>query len=282
VHNVNMKRSAICIFTCSIVAAIAVTSTESRARAASRQARDRPRGVYTEAQRKRGETVYTNACASCHGVRLSGGATVPSLAGEDFLDSWTGKTAADLFERARTSMPPASPGALTSQEYADVVAYILSRNDFPAGPAELAGDVSSLKAIPIEDSQTTRADPGAAPTRSVLDGVYAEAQSKRGTAVYAAACASCHTLTLAGKDVVPPLIGADFLDHWTGSTVGDLFQLIQSSMPQDKPGTLSAQEYADVLAYIFSRNRFPPGATDLAGDQAVLTMIRIETSRKPR
>ena len=278
-----MKRSAIFILTCSCFAAIVAGSTEPGVRAASSQAPSQPRGLYTEAQRQRGETVYTTACASCHGTRLGGGATVPSLAGDDFLDSWTGKTAADLFERIRTSMPVASPGGLTPQEYADVLAYILSRNNFPAGPAELAGDVSSLRAIPIDDSQTTKVDVGTAPARSVLDGVYAEAQSKRGAAVYAAACATCHTPTLMGQDVIPPLIGEKFLDHWTtSSTAGDLFQLIQSSMPQDKPGTLSAQEYVDVLTYILAKNKFPAGATELNGDPAGLRVIRIETSRKPR
>src|SRR5580704_8092921 len=148
-----MQRLVICLFTCSCFAAIVGTSTESWVRAASTQAPGRPRGVYTEAQRTRGETVYTTACASCHGTRLGGTATVPSLAGEDFLDSWAGKTAADLFERIRTSEPPASPGALTPQEYADVLAYILSRNNVPAGPAELSGNASSLKAIQIGDSQ---------------------------------------------------------------------------------------------------------------------------------
>jgi mono/diheme cytochrome c family protein len=278
-----MKRSVIFIVTCSYFAAIAAGSTESWVRAASSQAPTQPRGVYTEAQRMRGETVYTTACASCHGARLGGSATVPSLAGEDFLDSWTGKTAVDLFERIRTSMPVASPGSLTPRESADVLAYILSRNNFPAGPAELAGDASWLRAIRLDDSQTTKVDGGTAPTRSVLDGVYAEAQSKRGAAVYAAACANCHTPTLTGQDVIPPLIGEKFLDHWTtSSTAGDLFQLIQSSMPQDKPGTLSAQEYVDVLTYILAKNKFPPGPTELNGDPAVLRVIRIEMSRKPR
>jgi mono/diheme cytochrome c family protein len=278
-----MKRSVNLILTCSSVAVILIAFTESWVRAASSQAPNQPRGLYTEAQGKRGETVYATACASCHGARLGGGATVPSLAGEDFLDSWTGKTAADLFERIRTSMPLASPGALTPQEYADVLAYILSRNNFPPGPTELVGDASSLRAIPIDDSQRTTVDVGTAPARSVLDGVYAEAQSKRGAAVYAAACANCHTPTLMGKDVIPPLMGPAFLDHWTtSSTAGDLFQLIQSSMPQDKPGTLGAQEYVDVLTYILAKNKFPAGATELNGDPAVLRVIRIETSRKPR
>jgi quinoprotein glucose dehydrogenase len=274
-----MKPAVVFMVAFSFSAAV-VAGTESRIRAATGQATGTPRGMYTEAQRKRGETVYTTACASCHGSKLGGSATVPGLAGDDFLDSWIGKTAADLLERSRTSEPLPSHAALSAQEHVDVLAYILSRNNFAAGPAELAGDAASLRAIQLDDSHATPADPGS--TRSVLDGVYAEAQSKQGAAVYAAACASCHAPTLAGRDVVPALMGADFLDHWTGTTAGDLFQRIQRSMPQDKPGTLSEQEYVDVLAYIFLKNRFPPGDAKLDGDQAVLNTIRIETAKKAR
>jgi hypothetical protein len=84
---------------------------------------------------------------------------------------------------------------------------------------------------------------------------------------------------LAGRDVIPPLAGPAFLDHWTGATAADLFTHIQSSMPQDKPGTLTPQEYASIVALIFSKNKFPAGSTELEGDRAALRMIRIETSK---
>jgi mono/diheme cytochrome c family protein len=122
---------------------------------------------------------------------------------------------------------------------------------------------------------------GSAPERSVLDGVFAETQSKRGAAVYADACANCHAPTLGGKDVVPPLAGPDFIGHWNGSTVGDLFERIRTSMPPGRPGTLSPQQYTDVLAYILDKNSFPAASEELERDQAVLGTIRIETSKKP-
>jgi len=277
-----MRRFVPFIAPCAVLLAISIVSTESRLRAA--QASGKVRGVYSEAQRMRGEAVYMATCAGCHGATLAGRASltngVPPLTGDDFLDEWTGRSVGELFDTIRTTMPKGRPGQLMPQEYTDVTAYILSRNAFPAGPSELVGDVASLKAIPIDDTQTTPVEAGPLPDRSVLDGVYTEAQNKRGAAAYDAACASCHAATLAGKDVIPPLVGPAFLDHWTGATAGDLFTHIQSSMPQDKPGTLSPQEYASIVAYIFSKNQFPAGARELEADRAALRMIRIETSKK--
>jgi cytochrome c len=249
--------------------------------ARGRQAPDLPPGLYTDAQSKRGENVYGTACASCHGANMAGGATlagdVPALAGPEFRTAFGGMTAADLLDLMRSSMPLDKPGQLSSQEYTDVLAYILSRNDFPAGPTELSGDPGALKAIHIEKGTVTA---GPAPNRSILEGVFAEPQSRRGAAVYAEACSNCHAPTLGGKDVVPALVGPEFLSHWTGSTAGDLFERIRTSMPQDRPGTLSPQQYADVIAYIFDKNRFPAGGKELQGDHDTLRMIRIDAPKK--
>ena len=118
------------------------------------------------------------------------------------------------------------------------------------------------------------------PDRSVLQGVYTEEQRKRGQVVYADACASCHAAALTGADVVPALVGPDFLGKWTGATAGELFEQIRNTMPQDSPGSLSPQQYADIVALIFNKNKFPAGRTPLPDDYAVLRMIRIETSKK--
>ena len=134
-------------------------------------------------------------------------------------------------------------------------------------------------ALPAPDQQpSATGDPE--PDRSVLQGVYTEEQRKRGQGVYADACASCHRAALTGADVVPALVGADFLGKWTGATAGELFEQIRSTMPQDSPGSLSPQQYADVLALIFNKNKFPAGRTPLPDDDAALRMIRIETSKK--
>lgn len=135
-------------------------------------------------------------------------------------------------------------------------------------------------AAPLAPDQQRSVTGDPEPGRSVLQGVYTEEQRKRGQGVYADACASCHAAALTGADVVPALVGPDFLRKWTGATAGELFEQIRSTMPQDSPGSLTPQQYADVVALIFNKNRFPAGRTPLPDDYAALRMIRIETSKK--
>jgi quinoprotein glucose dehydrogenase len=93
--------------------------------------------------------------------------------------------------------------------------------------------------------------------------------------LYQFICASCHGATLTGIEAAPPLSGATFSASWSGASVADLFDRIHISMPQDKPGSLSRQQAADVVAYILSFNKAPAGQTELAADAEVLKGIKI-------
>jgi len=104
--------------------------------------------VYTEAQASRGQAAYRETCASCHGDTLDGGEMAPALAGPTFQENWTGQTLADLFARMRT-MPPSDPGSLPRDKAADVLAYVLKVNGFPAGATELTSSNSDLEVIAI-------------------------------------------------------------------------------------------------------------------------------------
>jgi S-disulfanyl-L-cysteine oxidoreductase SoxD len=116
---------------------------------------------------------------------------------------------------------------------------------------------------------------------STRDGVYTETQATRGQASYKKACASCHTETLEGSGAaIPPLAGEDFTMNWTGQTVDDLFERIQTSMPADRPGTLSRTENADILAYILKVNKLPAGQNELPGDAEALKPIQFEAAKK--
>jgi S-disulfanyl-L-cysteine oxidoreductase SoxD len=107
-------------------------------------------GVYTSEQAARGSALYSSRCASCHGTALTGGESAPPLAGGDFLSNWYGLTAGDLFDRIRISMPANSPGSLKRDEVADVLAFVLSMNQFPAGKTDLERETEALKQIRIE------------------------------------------------------------------------------------------------------------------------------------
>ncbi len=119
-------------------------------------------------------------------------------------------------------------------------------------------------------------------SRSVWDGVYTEEQVKRGRPRYNEQCASCHGDTLMGGESAPPLAGGEFLANWDGLTAGDLFERIRKTMPQDKPGKLSREVNADILAYILSMNKFPAGDAELPHATERLSQIRIEATKPDR
>lgn len=116
-------------------------------------------------------------------------------------------------------------------------------------------------------------------SRSVWDGVYTSDQAKRGAVLYSAECASCHGLALNGGEMAPPLTGGEFLSNWNGLTVGDLFDRIRQSMPADRPGSLSREKDADILAHILSVNQFPAGTAELDRRVETLRQIRIEAAK---
>ena len=107
-------------------------------------------GVFTTEQAARGQSLYTQNCASCHADTLSGGEMSPPLAGGDFLSNWNGLTVGELFERIRTTMPLNKAGKLTREVNADITAYILSFNKFPPGKEELPHSTEFLKQIQIK------------------------------------------------------------------------------------------------------------------------------------
>ena len=103
-------------------------------------------GVYTEEQATRGKDEYEYNCGSCHIHDLSGDSIkdTPALAGGDFLDEWGGKTVGELLEYMSTNMPADSRGSLGKSTYADIAAYILKVNTFPAGKEPLGSDPARL------------------------------------------------------------------------------------------------------------------------------------------
>jgi mono/diheme cytochrome c family protein len=104
-------------------------------------------GVYTEEQAQRGEALYEKQCSACHGDKLAGRESAPPLTGGAFNANWNGLTLGDLFERIRKTMPQTSPGKLSRQQNADILAYLLSFNKFPAGKTELYHQAEMLKEI---------------------------------------------------------------------------------------------------------------------------------------
>jgi cytochrome c len=111
---------------------------------------------------------------------------------------------------------------------------------------------------------------------STREGVYTAAQAVRGKTAYKNSCAACHGEALEGAGQAPPLAGEDFIGNWSGQALADLFDKIQTSMPADRPGQLSAGTNSDIVAYLLSANKFPAGRTELSGASANFRKIRFE------
>jgi mono/diheme cytochrome c family protein len=109
------------------------------ARAASAQTAP---GLYSDQQAVVGEAWFRGYCVECHGPA--------DMANDVFKSKWHGRTAFDLFERLRTSMPDGAAGSLPRQTYADLVAYFLKLNGRPAGPSPLSADSVALVRARLE------------------------------------------------------------------------------------------------------------------------------------
>jgi len=106
-------------------------------------------GVFSADQAATGKILFDSKCAICHGADLNGGEMSPPLAGGAFVANWSGQTLGDLFTRIHTTMPANDPGSLTNAETAQVLAYILSYNQFPAGSTPLPSEDAALSQITI-------------------------------------------------------------------------------------------------------------------------------------
>ena len=122
---------------------------------------------------------------------------------------------------------------------------------------------------------------GQEPKRTAWDGVYTAAQAERGRGAYAQSCASCHAEDLRGKGTAPSLVEESFQFLWSDMSVGDLFERTRMLMPSDRPGSLAAETYADIIAFIALKNGFPAGSTELSTDVSALKQILITEKRRP-
>ena len=126
-------------------------------RAHAQQPRTVNDGVYTAAQATRGEAAYRLQCVMCHGASLAGDAG-PPLTGDGFLGPRDEQPVSDLFDKIRSTMPQQAPGTLTESQVADLVAFILQVNRFPAGSVELAASPASLRQIALVSAGTGRSE----------------------------------------------------------------------------------------------------------------------------
>ena len=119
--------------------------------------------------------------------------------------------------------------------------------------------------LTLARTAAAQADPAMA--KSVLEGVYTEEQARRGEKITNDVCSTCH---------MDDWFTGSLLESWAGATVEMLYELISTTMPEDRPASLERQQYADVMAYIFELNGLPAGQEELSARKEALARILIE------
>jgi S-disulfanyl-L-cysteine oxidoreductase SoxD len=110
--------------------------------------------------------------------------------------------------------------------------------------------------------------------KTVWDGVYSEAQAKRGEEAYTADCASCHQADLGGDGFAPALSGPEFSSAWNDLSLGDLFDRIRQSMPPTDPAAVPPAAKVDIVAFLLKGNKMPAGTTELPTEAEALKQIK--------
>jgi cytochrome c len=146
-----------------------------------------------------------------------------------------------------------------------------------AGASQVAAQVP----VASQQAQVASQSPVATQTQiapqpqTVWSGVYTEAQAYRGEKIAQTTCIGCHGSGLDGGDSGPKLTGTSFIENWSSQPVSQLFDWIREAMPSDAPGTLSKDDTAAVVAYIFKINKMPAGKQELPTDLELLERILV-------
>jgi mono/diheme cytochrome c family protein len=102
---------------------------------------------------------------------------------------------------------------------------------------------------------------------------FSEAQADRGRDIFRAACTECHYSS--------EFSDSQFKFKWSRRSAGNLYDLIQTSMPETAPGSLSPEETVDIVSYVLRMNGFEAGSAELAPDPDVLDGISLASIRQP-
>lgn len=112
--------------------------------------------------------------------------------------------------------------------------------------------------------------------KAVWDGVYSEAQAARGRQSYKQSCGHCHRddLTGGGSEAgAPALRGPIFFYRWLDQPLSEMFLTIGTTMPQNKPDSLTPQTVIDIVSFLLKENEMPAGKTELPPELEALKQI---------
>ncbi len=214
-----------------------------------------------------GAALYEQNCAICHGETGAGQPPhFPALAGNAVVSDLP--RIVSNIHQGQGNMPPFPE--LQAAEIAALASYVRNSWGNAAGDASVEEVAAHLEGLDTAEEQ-----------RTIWDGVYGSTQVARGRLVYDGQCAVCHGRFLNGAaedpdmQSGPPLARAYFLREWNGRSLAVLYDYTRASMPQANPGSLTDEQYADILAYMLSVSGAPTGPSDLSNAHGDLARIVI-------
>jgi len=139
---------------------------------------------------------------------------------------------------------------------------------YKADGADAASATPAATTAATATTSTASATAGTPPS-------FTDAQADRGKTAYAANCITCHGQDLVSATYGTPLAGAYFAGKWGGKSVAALYQYAHDKMPPSRPGTLPAQTYADIVAYVLKVNGVAAGTAELPADPQKLAAMTV-------
>ena len=100
---------------------------------------------------------------------------------------------------------------------------------------------------------------------------FTTAQANRGRDTFRATCTECHYSS--------EFSDSQFKFKWSRRAAGNLYQVIETEMPETDPGSLSPTQVVELVSYMLRMNGFEPGEDELSADRAVLDGISLASIR---
>ena len=158
----------------------------------------------------------------------------------------------------------APKGAAAARQFEDGLAALRK-------PRHAALHFGHLPRRPFVDLAAVTVKEGNAAVAGV-PALYTAAQAKSGAAKYDDQCAQCHGPTLEGQSG-PALKGELFASVKTGFSVGDILTFMAINMPATQPGSLSHDDYTDIMSYVLQQNGFPAGTAALSYEDGMKSKV---------
>ena len=139
------SRFRVCLSGSVVTWSVAVGFVVAAADSSANQKATTNDGVYTKAQADDARSQFDKICADCHPFTVAAKKKEKDLplGEEPFFQSWEGRPLSEMISTIALTMPNDGSATVTDEEAANLVAYILQQNGYPAGSKPLSKETAS-------------------------------------------------------------------------------------------------------------------------------------------